>query len=351
MVFLLIPGLPRLLVAGGFYVSGVETRLCRQSAANADPALFNAGSALPNTGGVMEIAWLEDFIALAEHMNFSRAAAARQVTQPAFGRRISALERWIGTPLVDRDTHRLSLTAAGEEFRPVAEESLRRLQQGRREALDAANIAASLRFAATNALALTFFPAWLRRLGPAISPSAINLVADNMQGCEQIMLRGQAQFLLCHHHPAAATRLNPNDFASVKLGEDALVPVTAPGPDGKPQHLLPGSAEAPVPYLAFSEQSGMGRILAASWAQDGCAAHLKPVFTSHVAVVLKALAADGRGVAWAPLSLAAEDLAAGTALVRAGDVAWDIPMEVRLYRPRARQNANAEALWKMLRAA
>ncbi|MEL3892395.1 LysR family transcriptional regulator [Ferrovibrio sp. MS7] len=299
----------------------------------------------------MEITWLEDFVALAEHMNFSRAAAARQVTQPAFGRRISALERWVGAPLVDRETHRLSLTAAGAQFLPVAEETIRRLRQGRREALDAANIAASLRFAATNALALTFFPAWLRQLGASVSTSAINLVADNMQGCEQIMLDGQAQFLLCHYHPAAATRLNPNDFASVRLGMDMLVPVTAPDGAGMPRHALPGSPEQPVSYLAFSEQSGMGRILAASWAQDGCAAHLKPVFTSHVAVVLKSLAADGRGVAWAPLSLVAEDLAAGQNLVRAGPGAWDIAMEIRLYRPRARQNGNAEAFWKMLKEA
>lgn len=294
----------------------------------------------------MEIAWLEDFLALAEQMNFSRAAAARHVTQPAFSRRISALERWVGTPLFDRDTHRISLTAAGADFRSVAEETLRRLLQGRQEALDAANAASSLRFAATSALALTFFPDWLRRLGPAVSPSAIRLVADSMQGCERIMLQGRAQFLLCHHHPAASTRLNPNDFQSIRLGEDVMVPVSIrEAATGMPRYALPGTADAPLPHLAFSEESGMGRIVAASWAQNGCAAHLKPVFSSHVAVVLKTLAVDGRGVAWSPLSLLGEDLAPGGKLVRAGDASWDIPMEIRLYRPRARLNTRAEDFW------
>jgi len=37
---------------------------------------------------------------LAERRNFSRAAEARHVTQPAFSRRIRALEDWVGTPLV-----------------------------------------------------------------------------------------------------------------------------------------------------------------------------------------------------------------------------------------------------------
>jgi LysR family transcriptional regulator, hypochlorite-specific transcription factor HypT len=35
----------------------------------------------------MELNWLEDFLALAERRNFSRAAEARHVTQPAFSRR------------------------------------------------------------------------------------------------------------------------------------------------------------------------------------------------------------------------------------------------------------------------
>jgi hypothetical protein len=35
---------------------------------------------------------------------------------------------------------------------------------------------------------------------------SVNLIADNMQACEQLMLQGQAQFVLCHHHPARASR-------------------------------------------------------------------------------------------------------------------------------------------------
>ena len=48
----------------------------------------------------MDLNWLEDFLALAEHRNFSRAAEARNVTQPAFSRRIRAMEEWVGTPFV-----------------------------------------------------------------------------------------------------------------------------------------------------------------------------------------------------------------------------------------------------------
>ncbi|MET1083646.1 MAG: LysR family transcriptional regulator [Burkholderiales bacterium] len=75
----------------------------------------------------MELAWLEDFLALVDCGNFSRAAERRHVTQPAFSRRVRALEAWVGAALFDRRTHAVALTRAGERFRPVAEEALRRL--------------------------------------------------------------------------------------------------------------------------------------------------------------------------------------------------------------------------------
>lgn len=49
----------------------------------------------------LELTWLEDCIALAQSLNFSRAAASRYVTQPAFSRRIVSLEEWLGTPIFE----------------------------------------------------------------------------------------------------------------------------------------------------------------------------------------------------------------------------------------------------------
>ncbi|WP_256825585.1 helix-turn-helix domain-containing protein, partial [Pseudomonas juntendi] len=60
----------------------------------------------------MQLRWLEDFVELARTRSFTRAAENRFVTHPAFGRRIRALEEWVGTRLVER-TKPLELTAAG----------------------------------------------------------------------------------------------------------------------------------------------------------------------------------------------------------------------------------------------
>ncbi|HYG88637.1 MAG TPA: LysR substrate-binding domain-containing protein [Azospirillum sp.] len=290
----------------------------------------------------MEITWLEDFLALAECGSFSRAAEARHLTQPAFSRRIRALEDWVGAPLFDRTVQPVALTQAGVRFRPAADETLRRLHQGREEARHAMDAAATtLRFAATHSLSLTFFPEWLRALEARARVGAIRLDSDNMAACEQLLLSGQSQFLLCHQHPAVPGRLDARQFRSVRVGEDVLVPVAAPGAGFR----LPGAAGAPLPHLAYAEGSALGRAVAAALAAREV--WLNQVFTAHQAVLLRGMAQDGRGVAWLPRTLVRDDLERGT-LVPAGAEDWSVPVEVHLFRPRSRMSLAAEAFWMLV---
>lgn len=289
----------------------------------------------------MEFSWLEDFLALVDTGNFNRAAEARHLTQPAFSRRIRALEEWVGTSLFDRATHRVTLTIAGDRFRPIAEDLVRRLLQGREEIRQVADTAAaSLRFAATHVLSLTFFPVWLRSLEARTRLGPVHLVSDTMRACEQIMRAGQAQFLLCHHHASVPGQLDAGPFRSVRVGDDVLMPVAAPDAAGQPRFAL---ADAAAPLLAYSPESALGRIVEAA----GATTVLDTVFTSHLATVLRAMALDGRGIAWLPQSLIAEDLARST-LVRAGGPERDAPVEIRLFRAKARQSPAAEAFWSAL---
>lgn len=299
----------------------------------------------------MEMAWLEDFGALTRAGNFSRAAAARHVTQPAFSRRIRALEDWLGADLVDRATHQMVLTPAGKRFAVIAETVLRDIEHGRREVQEIAGTSAStVKILVTHALALTFFPQWLATLQSMTDTAIpIQLTADNMGASEQIMLNGKAHFSLCYFHPGAVSVLDGAGFQSLSLGTDTLVPVSAPGKsDRGALHALAEDAGVPVKLLAYGADSGMDRIISAMLGTHAAPASLTPVFTSHT-LVLARMAKDGRGLAWLPLSIVEDDLAQGL-LVRAGDTRWDIPVDIRLYRPRGRQSPSAEAFWKLASA-
>jgi DNA-binding transcriptional LysR family regulator len=296
----------------------------------------------------LDLAYLEDFQALADIGNFSRAATQRAMTQPAFSRRIRALEEWAGATLFDRDAHPIMLTGAGRALQPMVTEALRCLRQGREDACAAASRRrVTLHFAATHVLSFTFFPTWLRGLESGQPLEAVQLVSDSLRACEQLMLHGQVQFLLCHHHALAPVRLDPARFPVLRIGGDVLCLVVAPDENGAPRYALPPQGRAPAPYLAYSDESGLGRIVAAARPKGAAGMRLDTVFTSHLAAALRTMAGTGRGIAWLPQSLIAEDMARGR-LVRAGRPALDIPMDIHLYRRAVDLGPAAERFWTLI---
>lgn len=66
--------------------------------------------------------WLEAFIAFAEHVNFTHAAKALHLSQPALHLQIQRLTEAVGVPLYIRQGRRLQLTEAGIELLAHARE-------------------------------------------------------------------------------------------------------------------------------------------------------------------------------------------------------------------------------------
>ena len=294
----------------------------------------------------MNLSWLDDFLTLAASGSFSRAAQERHMTQPAFSRRIRALEQWLGVELFDRATQPAALTDAGLWFRSVAQDLQMRVARVPHEARAvAAASSATLRFAATHALSLTFLPQWLRGLESRTPIGAIQLVSDVLQQCEAGMQQGQVQFLLCHAHPRVPARLDPTAYPGLRVGTDTLLPVAAPGAGGKAGHVLSADAPSPVPVLAYSMESGLGRLLHALRADVLRQVRCETVFTAHLAAVLKTMALQGRGIAWLPHSLIESELQDGR-LVPAGPASARVEVEIRLYRRAAPQPPAAEAFWQ-----
>ena len=72
----------------------------------------------------VELADLRGFVAVAQERNLSRAAARIHLAQPALSRRIGALERELGGPLLERHPKGVTPTLAGEAFARGADELL-----------------------------------------------------------------------------------------------------------------------------------------------------------------------------------------------------------------------------------
>lgn len=68
---------------------------------------------------------LQCFVAVAELQHFGRAATRLNMTQPPVSRQIQVLEHVVGTPLLDRTSRSVCLTAAGRSFLPEAKRILK----------------------------------------------------------------------------------------------------------------------------------------------------------------------------------------------------------------------------------
>jgi len=111
----------------------------------------------------MELRHLRYFVAAAEDLNISRAAARLRVSQPPLSRQIHDLEDEIGTQLFDRSNKKLKLTLAGEYFLQEAKKILSHAQRATRVAKSvAAGQAGQITIAFLSPLGGMFLPPVIR---------------------------------------------------------------------------------------------------------------------------------------------------------------------------------------------
>jgi DNA-binding transcriptional LysR family regulator len=306
--------------------------------------------------------WLEDFVSLAETRSFSRSAQLRHVTQPAFSRRIQALEAWAGIDLVDRSSYPTRLTPAGETFHGQALEVLDALQ-ATRNLMRSHQVAGQdmIEFAVPHTLAFTFFPHWLMALKsnqrPAFGSLKTRLTASNVHDAVLRLTEGGCDLLIAYHHPAQPLQLSADRYEMLSLGSETLAPYAKADADGRPLFSLPGDTRSRVPFLGYASGAYMGRLVEVILKQAGTALHLDPIYETDMAEGLKAMALEGHGLAFLPYSSVRKELKARklVSAAVAADSSLELTMEIRMYRERpenARHSKPAvQTLWDFLASA
>jgi DNA-binding transcriptional LysR family regulator len=301
----------------------------------------------------MEAKWLEDFVVLAETRSFSRAAQMRHITQPAFSRRIQALEAWLGQDLIDRATYPPGLTTAGEAFYRQAQDLLNRINSLRTTLNDEPSTAGEVvSFALPHTLALNFFPQWLAGVKSELGPVNARMRVGNVLDVVLWLVEGACDVLVCFHHPQQPVQLDPERFDVLRIDTETLAPYAPRDGNGRPQFGLPGQSHKPVPYLAYSSSAYLARMADIALRAGRARPHLSRVFDTDLADLLKDMALAGHGVAFLPARTAAAAERDGR-LARI-DGGWEVEMEIRAYRERPTIGRPAsrlvEQLWQLLEA-
>ncbi|MDR1529872.1 MAG: hypochlorite stress DNA-binding transcriptional regulator HypT [Burkholderiales bacterium] len=297
----------------------------------------------------LESKWLEDFLVLEETRNFSQAAEIRNISQPAFSRRIRALEHAIGVELFDRTSSPLQLTDHGRIFHQQARSLLEQMKSNLNE-LSGIGAAGKARvcISAAHSLALSILPTIIQMISQRDPSFLCYVAAIDVDQTSAALREGKSDFIFSFHEE----EFWQTPFLHHTLLESEMLPVC--GVDQK-QRPLYSFTMPDIPLLTYSPTSYMGRLVNRKLTRmSALALPFRPVFFSSMADLLRRFAIEGFGVAWLPEYLIQSELAQGqlTRLTELSDqesgkkIHYGIPLEICVYRTDTRLNNDSERFWR-----
>jgi DNA-binding transcriptional LysR family regulator len=283
----------------------------------------------------METKWLEDFICLAETQSFRRAADARHVSQPAFSRRIQALEAWLGAELVDRKALPTRLTATGKAFYEQALDMLSQINGVRAEmGAKKPAVQTAIDFAVPHTLSLNYMPQWLTSVQKGFGSFPVRLLNQNVHDAVMTMVDGGCDLLLCYHHQRQAVQLDAGRYDMLVLGREILRPYARRLENGAPEFSMLDREGTPLPFLSYSPNTFFGRMIELILRQTKCALAFDKRYETDMAEGVKMMALQGQGLAFLPESMVTGDIAHRLVPADGGRPEWSVQMDIRLYRER-----------------
>ncbi|WP_433221083.1 LysR family transcriptional regulator [Microtetraspora malaysiensis] len=261
----------------------------------------------------MELRQVEHFLAVNDHLSFTRAAEAVGLSQSALSSSIRSLERELGGELFSRSTRRVALTVAGEALLPLARQLVNQARRAKEAVVAVSELTGGrLAVGTVQTLSSVDLPALLagfRRAHPGVQITLVE--APTAQLLDQV----RAGDLHLAYLARDATPLPPDVLVFEERVEE-LVLIAAPG------HRLATAGRVALadlhaePFVDFQAGMGLQTVVRELCAREG----LARVISCRVSQMdqLLALVGYGLGVAIVPEPVA---LRGGLPIVRLGDPA------------------------------
>jgi len=174
----------------------------------------------------MDIKWFEDFLVLLEEKSFTRAAARRHVTQPAFSRRIRLLEEWLGVEIIDRSTKPIQVLATGNAMEEPVRDLVKRLYSLRSNLQASSQYQDRVTFVAQHTLAISLFPRLIRQIKNSLPTTTYRVNPENNNECEAAFFKG-GDFMLAYENQYRRFDISHTPVKRLKLGTEKLLPVVS----------------------------------------------------------------------------------------------------------------------------
>lgn len=260
----------------------------------------------------MNLKLLNDVLALIEERSFTNAAQRRNVTQPAFSRRIKSMEDWLGFKCVVRSGSSVTVTAEAL----ATEERIRSLisQMNELKSYMASEAPQKRRvvFTAPHTLSIHLFPNLIKLLNESAGDVeyTYRLKSSYKEDCLAVFLRGDADIFICNEEIGKSSIPPSFQCERIILGADKLIPVS----NKALADVI--CADEPsdnfVPIITYPEDSYLWRMVGQDSLPKLMDQHkLETVCETALSAGVKELVLEGVGLGWLPKSFVKKELDQG----------------------------------------
>lgn len=277
----------------------------------------------------MHLQWLEDVLVLLEERNLSRAALRRNITQPAFSRRIRGFEDWLGITILERHANRIEISKALTTNEGEIRALIMRLRELKSRLVQFDPASSTLTMAAQHASFCATYPDMALKAKVRFPGLRWRVRAGNLNDCVSMFLRGDASLLLCYEAEAVGRLQFGAGISRGVWGKDYLIPVV--GGNLRYKVKVNGKVPDDTPAIAYPNESYFGEVLSKNQRQFGtldCSEN--PFGVMAFSSGTREMVLKGLGVGWLPISMVYRELESGTAISLAG-VYGQEPIEAAIY--------------------
>ncbi len=248
---------------------------------------------------------LEDLLAFIELRNITLAANRRNISQPAYSRRLKAIEASFDVALVDRSGRpsvpTRILTAMQEEI----ELALVGLKRVNKSFTGNTNVKRMIHIAAVHSLSVGPLPVAINKIESRIDRVGLRLHSANQDICFRLLMTEEVSVMLAYEtidQPLQA----PRDLVKKTIvTSDQLVPVCSNKFSKKLKAIL--LKKEAIPLISYPADIFLGRLLYNDVLSRSPHTFAQKLVAGMTSVVLSAVRA-GIGVAWLPASVIKDEL-------------------------------------------
>ncbi|CPR06089.1 OxyR [Mycobacterium bohemicum DSM 44277] len=194
------------------------------------------------------VAGLRAFVAVAERRHFSSAATTLGVSQSTLSQSLAALEAGLGTPLIERSTRRVFLTAEGTQLLPRAQAVIEAVDAFTAEAAGTTDpLRAGMRLGLIPTVAPYVLPSVLAGLGGQLPELTLRVIEDQTDRLLTMLRDGAVDAALI------AVPTDAPGVTAIPIYEEDFVLALPPGHPLAGRRRVTAAALADLPLLLLDE--------------------------------------------------------------------------------------------------